>query len=90
VLKKVETESTEVHISKYLTNHPGEGTHAITVLEVIPMPDNVKRAFLVMPRMRVCDYEPYFKTVLEFTEFLQQVLEVCTFLSTIIFHRGRF
>lgn len=76
VLKIVRTGSMEVHISELLARHPGAKKHAVTVLEIIPVPDDIKWSFLVMPRMRVCNRKPDFKTVREFVEFLRQVLEV--------------
>ncbi|KAJ7023878.1 kinase-like domain-containing protein [Mycena alexandri] len=88
VLKMVRTGSMEVHISELLARHPGAKKHAMTVLEIIPMPDDIKRSFLVMPRMRVCNRKPDFRTVREFAEFLQQVLEGLVFLhSQNIAHR---
>ncbi|KAJ7744207.1 kinase-like domain-containing protein [Mycena metata] len=51
VLKIVRTGSMEVHISELLARHPGAKKHAVTVLEIIPVPDDIKWSFLVMPRM---------------------------------------
>jgi hypothetical protein len=72
----VKTVSLEVYIYMFLAHNGGADEHVIPVLEVIPMPDDSERAFMVMPRMRVCDQTPFFTTVGEFNEFVQQVLEV--------------
>ncbi|KAJ7152360.1 kinase-like domain-containing protein [Mycena filopes] len=88
VLKIVRSGSMEVHISELLARHPDAEKHAIPVLEIIPMADDAKWAFIVMPRMRVCNRKPNFQTVREFAEFLQQILEALVFLhSQNIAHR---
>ncbi|KAJ6594737.1 kinase-like domain-containing protein [Mycena capillaripes] len=74
VLKIVKTESLEVRLTKFLTDHLGASKHVIPVLELIVIPDNCERAFIVMPRMRQCNETPYFTTIGEFTEFVQQGL----------------
>jgi hypothetical protein len=73
VLKIVATESPDTQISGFLTNEPGAGAYTLPMLDLIPMDDG--RSFMVMPRMRDC-WHPAFETVGEFTEFVQQVLEV--------------
>ncbi|KAJ6482835.1 kinase-like domain-containing protein [Mycena vitilis] len=88
VLKMVQTMSTELFMAEQLKKYPEASKHTVPVLEVIRMPDNCDRAFMVMPRMRGCDDTPYFGTVREFVEFLQQVLEGLVYLhSKNIAHR---
>ncbi|KAJ7143761.1 hypothetical protein C8R44DRAFT_973611 [Mycena epipterygia] len=73
VLKIVETGSAEAMISTFLNNESGADNHIIPVLELIPLAGQTEWAFMVMPRMRICS-TPYFTTVLEFIEFVQQGL----------------
>ncbi|KAJ6468967.1 hypothetical protein DFH09DRAFT_1058880, partial [Mycena vulgaris] len=80
VLKIVKMASTEEAIATFLTEEPGAEKHTLPVLEVIPMYDAPERGFLVMPCMRQCDDAPFFATVREFTEFVEQVLEGLVFL----------
>ncbi|KAJ7620603.1 kinase-like domain-containing protein [Mycena polygramma] len=88
VLKMVETFSMDVFMAEHLKIYPDAHKHTVPILEVIQMPDNWQRAFMVMPRLRVCDNTPYFGTVREFAEFLQQVLEGLVYLhSKNIAHR---
>ncbi|KAJ7471941.1 kinase-like domain-containing protein, partial [Mycena latifolia] len=88
VLKIVEITSTEVAITSFLTKEPGAKRHTLQLLEVIPMDDTPEWGFLVMPCMRQCGHVPFFATVGEFTEFLEQVLEGLVFLhSKNIAHR---
>ncbi|KAJ6579219.1 hypothetical protein DFH09DRAFT_913548 [Mycena vulgaris] len=75
VLKIVETVSAETAISAFLTSEPGAEKHAIQVLELIQLYDRPEWAFMVMLRMRTSNDLPFFTTVHEFTEFVQQVLE---------------
>ncbi|KAJ6548237.1 hypothetical protein DFH09DRAFT_926478 [Mycena vulgaris] len=74
VLKIVETGSTETTISTFLNNESGADNHIIRVLELIPLAGQPEWAFIVMPRMRICDDTPNFTTVREFIEFVQQGL----------------
>ncbi|KAJ7108588.1 hypothetical protein C8R44DRAFT_884648 [Mycena epipterygia] len=78
VLKIVPTFSPDTRISWFLTNEPGAEKHALPCLELIPM--YAEFAFMVMPRMRDCSDPPYFETVREFMEFLEQVLELSSLL----------
>ncbi|KAJ7637850.1 hypothetical protein B0H17DRAFT_1149309 [Mycena rosella] len=88
VLKMVETSSAETSIAAFLACTPGAEKHAIQTLEVIPMHDNPQRAFMVMPRMRAVSDPPFFYTVREFIEFVEQVLQGLVFLhSKNIAHR---
>ncbi|KAJ7611958.1 hypothetical protein B0H17DRAFT_1221072 [Mycena rosella] len=88
VLKMVETSSAETSIAAFLACTPGAEKHAIQTLEVIPMYDNPQRAFMVMPRMRAVSDPPFFYTVREFIEFVEQVLQGLVFLhSKNIAHR---
>ncbi|KAJ7649360.1 kinase-like domain-containing protein [Mycena polygramma] len=80
VLKMVKWPSNEVYIAEFLTDHPGANKHVVPVLEVIIMPDDGRRAFMVMPRMRQCNENPDFETVGEVMEFVQQVLEGLVYL----------
>ncbi|KAF8211895.1 hypothetical protein K438DRAFT_1708118 [Mycena galopus ATCC 62051] len=75
VLKIVATFSPDTRISWFLTNEPGAEYHVVPCLELIPVPDSEDLAFMVMPRMRECGHPPWFATVQEFIEFVQQVLE---------------
>ncbi|KAJ7743246.1 hypothetical protein DFH07DRAFT_749956 [Mycena maculata] len=72
VLKVVEVLSPDTSISSFLTNEPGGQKHAVPCLDLLPMCEGW--AFMVMARMRLCSDPPYFATVREFMEFLEQGL----------------
>ncbi|KAJ7151706.1 kinase-like domain-containing protein [Mycena filopes] len=55
-------------------------TRAIPLLEVFPFPDDAERSFMVMPCMREATIPPFFETVREFVQFIQQVLEGLVYL----------
>ncbi|KAJ6579202.1 hypothetical protein DFH09DRAFT_1310546 [Mycena vulgaris] len=74
----VRTLSWDTAISAFLTNEPGAENQ---VLELIPMSEDPKRAFMVMTRMRMADDLPFSRTVGGITEFVQQVLETRVRLS---------
>ncbi|KAJ7685848.1 kinase-like domain-containing protein, partial [Mycena rosella] len=88
VLKVIRTTSTEAEIAAFLRSTPRAEQHTIPFRELLPMYDDPERTFLVMPRMRQCSLSPWFATVREFVEFVQQVLEGLVFLhSNNIAHR---
>ncbi|KAJ7474251.1 hypothetical protein FB451DRAFT_944957, partial [Mycena latifolia] len=88
VLKIVEMGSQETVIAEFLAKEPDAEKHTIQMLELIPMYDDPSRALMVMPRMRAVWDTPLFKTVHEFLEFAEQVLQGLAFLhSKNIAHR---
>ncbi|KAJ7120744.1 kinase-like domain-containing protein [Mycena crocata] len=88
VLKVVQVASAEININSFLNDQPEAQNHAVRILEVIQMPDQPKYAFMVMPRLRQCSHPPWFATVREFAEFVQQVLQGLVYLhSQNIAHR---
>ncbi|KAJ7750732.1 kinase-like domain-containing protein [Mycena maculata] len=80
VLKVVLALSTEAAIAKFLTDETGASNYTIQFLELIPLYDNPEWVFMVMSRMRQCSHTPWFATVREFTEFVDQILEGLVFL----------
>ncbi|KAJ7743784.1 kinase-like domain-containing protein [Mycena metata] len=82
VLKMVDRMSAEIQIPELLSKHTEHGNPAIPVIDAFPIPDDAERLFMVMPRMRDSTATPFFKTVREFVEFLQQVLEGLVFLHS--------
>ncbi|KAJ6526247.1 hypothetical protein DFH09DRAFT_1415840, partial [Mycena vulgaris] len=74
VLKIVKMKSTEISISTFLTNEPGAARHIIQVLELILIWDTPEWAFMVTPRMRICDDPPFFTMVRDFADFVRQSL----------------
>lgn len=74
----VRTASHEVALNEFLRNECGEDDHVLCIVEVIPLDDMPEFSILVMPCMRRCDESPFFATVREFTEFVEQVLKVST------------
>ncbi|KAJ7904019.1 hypothetical protein B0H13DRAFT_1620939, partial [Mycena leptocephala] len=80
VLKIVEMGSMEEAIAAFLAGEHDAHKHVLPLLEVIPIYDTPEWGFLVMPCMRQCNYSPYFATVGEVAEFVEQVLEGLVFL----------
>ncbi|KAJ6466176.1 kinase-like domain-containing protein [Mycena vitilis] len=85
VLKVVETNSADIHISGFLTDEPGAAAFCVPIIDLLQFDD--EWSFMIMPRMRGCE-TPEFETVSEVVEFVQQVLEGLAFLhSKNIAHR---
>ncbi|KAJ6569075.1 hypothetical protein B0H19DRAFT_1256748 [Mycena capillaripes] len=87
VLKMLRMDSLELFLAQFLTEHPGADKHVIPVLEVVQLPADLDRAFMVMPRMRQ-SHDPAFKTVGEVGQFVLQVLEGMVYLHSKISHIG--
>ncbi|KAJ7767273.1 hypothetical protein B0H16DRAFT_1789366 [Mycena metata] len=81
VLKIVQTTSMEVSIATFLTNCPGAEKHTLPCLDLVPMPGDPHKSFMVSPRMRSCtSLFPSIVTARDFHEFLRQMLEGLVFL----------
>ncbi|KAJ7435028.1 kinase-like domain-containing protein [Mycena galericulata] len=79
VLKRVETDSQELKISKHLSSLSGPRNHTIPLLDIIPLPPNKSSSILVMPYTRRFNH-PAFHCRAEFIEAMQQFLEGLQFM----------
>ena len=80
-LKKIERDSREVEIARFLTAFEDSDNHCVPLLEVIPDEDPTSNvSFLVTPYLRPMNNPPFF-AVAEVLDCIQQTLEVCSTLT---------